>query len=357
MGIFIDFSKAFDTINHEILLKKLLALNFSNSAVQLIKHYLTDRSQCVAINQRTSSFLKIKCGIPQGSILGPTLFLLYINDLVFHSKLFQTILFADDTNLFFQSKNLNNDVDKINEGLDILKDWCNANKLTLNTDKTNYIVLKNPQNHFRLSREIRINNSKIKSTESLKFLGVTIDNKLNWSIHIEFLRKQLRQSLGLIYQASLFLPNSSLIMLYNSLINSKIVYCLEAWGNAPETHLNKILVIQKRTLRVIFHKPPTYHSATLFKKANVLPIHQLYTHRLCTLAHTVHSTQSHDFAYSTRSSALSIKRPNFLSACGQRHVAYQMSVLWNSLPVKLREISGLSRFKATLKQHLLDSLT
>jgi exonuclease III len=359
LGIFIDFSKAFDTINHDILIDKLSAINFSVKSIKLIKNYLTNRTQAVSLNGITSRPLAITCGVPQGSILGPTLFLLYINDLILSATNFSPILFADDTNLFFQSKNLNQDATQINLGLDEVKSWCFANKLTLNIEKTNYIIIKNPQNPFILFEKFAINETNINNANSIKFLGITIDKNLNWSSHIENLRKQLRQSLGLIYQASSFLPLSVLILLYNSLVNSKIVFCLEAWGNAPKTHLNKILIIQKRLLRIMFHKKQEFHSTPLFQEAKILPIFELYTLRICLLAHSEFYNSSRDQltpTYATRHSALALPLPRFLSACGQRHITYQMSAAWNSLPTFLREMSGRDAFKAALKRHLLDSL-
>jgi hypothetical protein len=227
LGIFIDFSKAFDTINHDILHKKLRRLNFSRKALQLLQNYLLNRSQRVVIDGHPSDPLPISCGVPQGSILGPTLFLLYINDLVKSSSTFKTILFADDTNLFFSSKEINNKIDEINFGLDRVRVWCNTNKLTLNIDKTNYIIIKNPQNRFHLTKTITMNGSPISEAENVKFLGIIIDPKLNWSGHINKLRLDLHKSLGLIYLASTYLPTSTLILLYNCLVNSRIIYCIE----------------------------------------------------------------------------------------------------------------------------------
>lgn len=358
-GLFIDFSKAFDTINHNILIKKLQALNFSVGSLNLLRHYLTHRTQSVSLNNIISSPYDITCGVPQGSILGPTLFLLYINDLTKHTTQFDTILFADDTNLFFESKNLNLDADIINSDLEIFNKWCHANKLTLNTEKTQYIIIKNPQNSFKFVKTITINDSTISSTDAIKFLGITIDSKLNWAKHIDNLRVKLRQSTSLIYIASTFLPTNVLILLYNSLINSQLVYCIEAWGNAPSIYLNKITTIQKRILRIIFHKHPKTHAAPLFAKANILPIKELYKHRICLLAFSELRQKNKSGllpAYNLRNFDVTLPVPNFLTACGQRQVAYQASVTWNSLPAELRRVVDRQSFSSALKRHLLESL-
>jgi len=141
LGIFLDFSKAFDTIDHRILIDKLKSLNFSNTSVTLISNYLSNRKQLIMINSHFSNLNDITCGVAQGSILGPTLFLIYINDLPTITKLLDPILYADDTNLFFRSKNLNSHINTINDELELIKNWCNLNKLTLNLEnKTNYLV-------------------------------------------------------------------------------------------------------------------------------------------------------------------------------------------------------------------------
>ena len=134
--------------------------------------------------------------------------MLYISDLISCCQKFTTILFADDTNLFLTSKDLNEESETINDELNNIKNWCNSNKLTLNIDKTNFIIIKNAQNKSVMYKEIKMHNTEIAETNEIRFLGVIIDKSLNWSAHIHNLRSNLHKSLGLIYQASTFLPNS-----------------------------------------------------------------------------------------------------------------------------------------------------
>jgi len=251
---------------------------------------------------------------------------------------------------FFQSKNLNDEIHTINRNLERIKTWCFTNKLTLNIEKTNFIIIKNPQNKFHISQPLFINNTKSNNAESIKFLGITIDKNLNWATHIENLRNTLRRNLGLIYVASTFLPRKVLILLYNSLINSKIVYCLEAWGNAPSIYLDKILTIQNRLLRIIFHKPLRF--SPLYKESKILPIYELYKLRICLLAHSEFSLRlasNYLPPYPTRHAPPSLPLPLSTTACGHRQVAYQMADAWNSLPKHLREIRSRSEFAVALK--------
>jgi len=360
LGVFLDFSKAFDTVNHRILIYKLKSLyKFHRNTISWFENYLTNRTQSVHLNCSLSNSLPITCGVPQGSILGPTLFLLYINDLSSSVPLFQTILFADDTNLFLENNNINDKLGEINDELLTVSRWCNKNKLTVNLTKTNYLHIKNYQNPITINGPIQINNTNLLEVTSTKFLGIQIDQNLSWSDHINTLKSDLHKSLGLIYRASSFLPEKILILLYNSLINSKIVYCLESWGNAADTHLNKILVIQKKIVRIIYKKPPTEHTVPLFQKACILPIKQLYTLRICLLAHSAFYKSSINLSephYHTRSTALSLPVEFSTTTCGQRELTYRYSDAWNHLPTNLRVIDNKIAFKIALKRHLLESL-
>ena len=170
-------------------------------------------------------------------------------------------------------------------------------------------------------------------------MGALIDPILNWSLHIENLRLELRLNLGLFYLASPCLPLKALILLYSSLINSKLVYCLEVFGNALKTYLNKLYIIQKKLMRVVFHKGALYHSAPFFKLAKVLPIHQLYLLRIGILAHNTFYTYTQSDpvpTYETLFSKLSLPLPAATSSCGQRRVQYQMTRIWNDFSTHLR---------------------
>ena len=206
VGIFPDFQKAFDTVNHKILPGKLNCYGIRGIALDWFSSYLTNRSQTVIYNEHESEMKETLCGVPQGSIFGPLLFLLYINDLPSVSNLFMPILFADDTNLFCNGPNLN--------------------ELTTN------FMLFTPKNFSCLKETAVINNHPIKEVCQIKFLGVIIGNKLKWKDLIDYISKKIAKDIGVIIKARKVFDKTTLFSIYNSLILPYIGYCIHIWGNA-----------------------------------------------------------------------------------------------------------------------------
>ena len=203
MAICIDLRKAFDTVNHDILLMKLRHYGIRNNMLSLFKSYPTDRKQFVSFNGQNSETLETNCGVPQGSVLGPLLFLLYINDLPNISKALNFYLFADDTNIYYESKSLIDMEKTINKELSKLYLWLNVNRLSLNSDKTHFIIF-HPYNKT-LQKQItsKINKNAIKERWFIKYLGVLIDSKLSWK-HVSKISKTISRSLGIMYKLQPF---------------------------------------------------------------------------------------------------------------------------------------------------------
>ena len=190
VGIFLDFQKAFDTVNHSILLDRLHCSGIRGIANQWFFSYLSNRQQSVVHNGYESEFKVINCGVPQGSILGPLRFLLYINDLTNVSSFFMPILFADDTNLFCTGTDLKEIIRLVNEEISKTYAWVNANRLAFNIDKTNF-MLCTLKSFSHCIDDIVINQIKIQEVKETKFLDVILDNKLKWSVHIMYTSKRL----------------------------------------------------------------------------------------------------------------------------------------------------------------------
>ena len=247
VGIFIDLSKAFDTVNHEILLDKLRYFGIRGLAYNWFASYLNNRQQFVQFNDTSSSRHVIKCGVPQGSILGPLLFLLYINDLCNVSQVLDFILFADDTNIFFSHKDKYILEKTVNDELLKLTGWCLANKLSINYSKSKFMIFKPRQKNLDFDVRFEINNCPIERVKETIFLGVVLDEHLNWKAHISNVSRKIAKSIGIIFKSRFCLSLSSLRTLYYSLVYPYLMYCVSVWASTYPTNLNRIIILQKKT--------------------------------------------------------------------------------------------------------------
>jgi hypothetical protein len=282
MGIFIDLKKAFDTISHDILVNKLKQYGIRGITNTWIQDYLTNRSQFVSFGETTSSTQTITCGIPQGSILGPLLFLLYIND-VSNALQITTLSFADDTTLLVTDQNVTYLYKRASTELNLLNDWLGANKLALNTDKTKYMIFcPKHRKYINSNLKLSINNITLsqvgdnKKEKTIKFLGLHIDEHITWKHHISQINTKLSKTLFAINKAKNTLPKTALKALYNALIQPVINYGILAWGSAINNTNNKTLLMQKRAIRTINNMPYNSHTEPLFKKNEILKISEVY---------------------------------------------------------------------------------
>ena len=279
-GIFIDLQKAFDTVNHNILLMKLEHYGIRGTALDWFKSYLSDRKQYVSVNGSNSSHLNITCGVPQGSVLGPLLFLIYINDLPLSSSKLDFYLFADDTNIYYEAESLHHLQNVVNKELKKVKLWLDVNKLSLNIDKTNFIIFKSPQHSAPETVSIKIGNLPIKQTCYVKFLGVLLDENLSWKYHLTELSKKLARTCGMFFKVRHFLPISVLVCLYNSLFSPFLQYGILVWGLTYETYIKPVYLLQKRVLRAISFEHYTSPSTPIFSDLKILKLHDLFQLKL-----------------------------------------------------------------------------
>ena len=239
--IFFDLSKALDAVDHNILISKL-DYNFGirGTALDLMKSYLSCRYQYVKINDSISSYQNVTCGIPQGSSLGPLLFLVYVNDLPKCSE-FTTTLFADDTYLTLSDESLTNLENRANEQLTNVDIWLRSNESSLNYSKTTYLLInKLPQISVSSEFKLAINQNIIERATSVKYLGVCLDEKLTWSNHLQHLSLQLAKTSSIFYRLREYVTKQTLCMLYYSLVNSRVQYAIAVWGTACKSRLQEI---------------------------------------------------------------------------------------------------------------------
>ena len=250
VGLFLDLSKAFDTVVHDILLKKMQKYGIRGIALKWFCNYLSNRKQFVSFNYCESLRLNINCGVPQGSILGPLLFLIYVNDLANVSENLFLTLFADDTSVFYSDKSIDSALMTINEELVKLLEWLHINKLSLNIKKTHYVIFS-LRKKVKTSLKICIDNNILERVSKSKFLGVMIDSKMSWNDHIKYIKSKISRAIGLLCRARKVFKKSTLLTLYYSFIYPHIIYCIEVWGSASDCYISSLFKLQKRSVRII----------------------------------------------------------------------------------------------------------
>ena len=380
-GIFIDLRKAFDTVNHEILLRKLEHYGIRGSALHWFNSYLTNRKQYVYVNGESSLMENINCGVPQGSVLGPLLFLIYINDLPNISSVLQFYLFADDTNIYYEADSLNKVERVINNELKKLYTWLIVNRLSLNIDKTNFLIFHPYNKPVKQSITIKINKKAISEKDHIKYLGVILDATLTWKTHIDKICKSISRTIGLMYKIRPYVNHKILKTLYHSLIYPHLIYAIEVWGSADITHLNHILVLQKRVVRMIYYldkRQPDYSfpsAEPLFHELNFLKVYDIFKLKVSKFIYNclnkLNPTNFHSWfkltlqthRYNTRSKFIDIENSittnnlfiptSRTTHYGLKSLKVQGPKIWNILPPLIRNNTSPKCFIKELKKYLI----
>ena len=289
IAIFCDLKKAFDTCDHTILLLKLKRYGVSGTELKWFESYLTKRKQFVSIKDHSSPLLEISLGVPQGSILGPLLFILYINDLPLSSK-FLSLLFADDTTLLFSHDNLETLTLTVNEEFQKICEFFRINRMVLHPDKTKFMLFTRGAgaadpvlycNNNNMDQNLpnlismlgRVSHTD--TTHAIKFLGVYFDPALNFKYHISTLKNKLSRALYALRTVKNTLNQKSLLLIYNSIFHCHLLYAIQIWSCSRSGPINELFKMQKSAIRIVAGAKYNSHTEPLFKKLQILPLPDL----------------------------------------------------------------------------------
>ena len=364
----LDFSKAFDTISIAILLAKLEYYGFRGTSLDFFRSYLTGRSHFMKKGDFVSKDAHTTHGVPQGSILGPLLFILYINDINnCHSS--PSSLYADDSTLIITGKSKEEIQNKANEQLAGVRTWLNANKVCLNLSKTSYMVISNKTAIRQHDFDIKIDDSPINRTSSTKILGLILDDHLSFKQHINNVTIKVSKFLYIMYKLRNHFPTKVAMSLYYSLVYPHLLYCITAWGNTHNYILKPLEVLQRKII-LHLHKIYNTRSSTspLFKEANLLKLRDIYKLSSAIYVYKINNHLSpniirnhiygnqHDHQYNTRQPANYFQRANSVLISSSKAFSYSGVDVWNrNVPENIKNKTSLVTFKKHLKSYFISN--
>lgn len=361
LGVFIDLKKAFDTVSHTLLLRKLKDIGVTDTALKIFASYLCSRSQRVKIDQTESSNSPISYGVPQGSILGPLLFLIYINNIQDIGLKGSVTLYADDTSLFYFGNSISSVLCEAQHDLDLINTWFQSNLLTINVLKTNYIIFSAINKHIPSHGPLTINNIPLNQVHNEKYLGLILDSNLTWKPHLEKIKSKLLSLAGALRGIVQCLPKKVKYTIYNSLVKPHIEYVIEVWGTAAKTNLNIVQVAQNKLIKRLFNYDFLTSTEKVYRETGIMNLSETYLYKTCILIRKILSKDIHSKIVFTKKQQIQTKllrnakdiilrvpRTNY----GRRNIMYEGAQLYNKLPKDIKQSKSMVTFKRLLKYYV-----
>ena len=359
--VFLDLRKAFDMVNKDILLTKLSTYGIRGSTNQLLRSYLNNRQQYVSIDGVNSNTSPIEMGVPQGSNMGPLLFLIFINDIVKSSTILKFNLFADDTSIYLSDSDEHNLYNVMDVELRKVCNWILANRLALNVDKTVYLLFSGKKSVSN-NNQIYMFDSAISRKTETKFLGLLIDDKLSWKSHTNHIHCKISKLIGLLFRVSDCFTLTALKTLYYSFIYPHFLYGIVFWGGVAKRNFENIFRLQKRAVRMLTRSPRYAHTDPIFKENEILKLNTILKFEMCKFIHRdLYGNNFFDLiprslvhSYNTRFNA-NISSTHVRTNLAAKFVLHKGINLYNSLPNELRCTNEFHKFKRNLKTYFLNN--
>ena len=358
--LLLDFSKAFDTVSHQILLLKLHHVGVRGTALSWFSSVLSNRKQCVRVNGVSSDYHDVVMGVPQGSCIGPSLFLLYINDMYRCCPQLDLVHFADDTTVFKSGVDLECLVRDFNQQLSYLDEWLCCNRLSLNVSKTKYMITTNRDS--RNHPEVKIRGTTVSEVSEVNFLGIKIDDKLKFDSHVRHVKNKVASATGIMKKLKNCSPVEVRKTIYYSLAFPHLSYGVVAWGSCGRVERAKLQAAQRRMVKLIANSAADVN----FFHQRLLDFDDILRYFSAIVMYRIQNQNYHDFLsgkvaslqvphrYSTRFKA----KGNLIGPCSrttrsQQSFLFAATKYWNVIPEEVRNVETLAKFKAKLKSFLL----
>lgn len=368
-AIFIDVSKAFDSVVPQLLIDKADRAGIRGPANHVLNGLLTGRCFNITLQHVSSDYKQVTTGVPQGSVIGPIAFILYINDLFqlpLHGK---PKAFADDFILMYDEEDEETMASKMKEDLQLLYDWFCANSLAMNVEKTKYMIFADPRKQVDLSKfDLTVNDTALERVDEYKYLGLHLTSSLNWSSHVNFMATKIASMVGALRKVAPYLHQQTLLSVYYAHIHSHLVYMAHIWGSTSNQLLNILRVLQNKAIRVIFQKEYSalgVHTVDIYKRYGILPVQQLVSYSAAVMMYKIKNNliksdielqlNENFHGYDTRrKNDLHLPKPR--NETGKAALPYRGATIFNDLPKEIREVINLFLFKKRLKAFYVNSL-